>query len=165
MGFLIDTNLWIAIERGRLTAADIHAITRQAPTYPLPVNLAEIRFGIDLMADAKHIKALAQLMKDIENGYWPVWTDRRGIMGAGGPLQKAENQFSQVVDRAMTEGPQTVTRHGKPMVVVSAVAGKEAVARRRGTAKQLLALLRSCPVDLTGIAQRDRSAPRRFDPG
>ena len=29
MGFLIDTNLWIAIERGKLVAADIHAVTRQ----------------------------------------------------------------------------------------------------------------------------------------
>ena len=49
MGFLIDTNIWIAIERGRLSAADIHAVTGQAPIYLSPVNLAEIRFGIDLV--------------------------------------------------------------------------------------------------------------------
>jgi predicted nucleic acid-binding protein len=53
VGFLIDTNLWIAIERGRLSAADIHAITHQAPIYLSPVNLAEIRFGIELMTDQK----------------------------------------------------------------------------------------------------------------
>lgn len=53
MGFLIDTNIWIAIERGRLSAADIHAITGQASIYLSPINLAEIRFGIDLMTDAK----------------------------------------------------------------------------------------------------------------
>ena len=53
MGFLIDTNLWIAIERGTLTAADIHAITRQEPIYLSPVNVAEVRFGIELMKDAK----------------------------------------------------------------------------------------------------------------
>jgi hypothetical protein len=53
MGFLIDTSLWIAIERGKLSAADIHAITRQAPVFLSPVNLAEIRFGIELMTDAK----------------------------------------------------------------------------------------------------------------
>ena len=51
MGFLIDTNLWIAVERGKLSAADIHAITKQAPVYLSPVNLAEIRFGIGLMED------------------------------------------------------------------------------------------------------------------
>lgn len=51
MGFLIDTNLWIAVERGKLSAADIHAITKQAPVYLSPINLAEIRFGIGLMDD------------------------------------------------------------------------------------------------------------------
>ena len=81
------------------------------------------------------------------------------------PLQKAKNQFSQVVDRAMTEGPQTVTRHGKPVVVVSAVAGTKAMKRGRRSAKRLLALLRSCPVDLTGIVRRNRSAPRAANLG
>ena len=64
MGFLIDTNLWIAVERGRISAADIHAITRQAPIYLSPVNVAEIRFGIDLMTDAKsRQRALAGLRR------------------------------------------------------------------------------------------------------
>ncbi len=64
MGFLIDTNLWIAIERGRLSAADIHAITRQAPIYVSPINLAELRFGFELMKDAKQKqRALAMLRR------------------------------------------------------------------------------------------------------
>ncbi len=64
MGFLIDTSLWIALERGRLTAGDIHAITRQHPVYLSPVNLAEIRFGIELMSDnRKKKKALAALRR------------------------------------------------------------------------------------------------------
>jgi predicted nucleic acid-binding protein len=53
LGFLIDTNLWIAIERGKLSAADVHAITQQAPIYISPINLAEIRFGIELMTDPR----------------------------------------------------------------------------------------------------------------
>ncbi len=52
MGFLIDTNLWIAVERGRISAADIHSITRQVPIFVSPVNLAEIGFGLELMSDA-----------------------------------------------------------------------------------------------------------------
>ena len=64
MGFLIDTSLWISVERGRLSAADIHAITRQAPIYLSPVNLAEVRFGIDLMVDVKQKhRALATLRR------------------------------------------------------------------------------------------------------
>jgi len=34
------------------------------------------------------------------------------------PLQDAKNRFSEVVRRATEEGPQTVTKHGRPSVVV-----------------------------------------------
>ena len=33
-------------------------------------------------------------------------------------LQEAKNKFSQVVDEAQSEGPQTITRHGKEVAVV-----------------------------------------------
>ena len=64
MGFLIDTNLWIAIERGQLSAADIHAITGQQPIYMSPINIAEIRFGVELMRDPKQKqRAMAALRR------------------------------------------------------------------------------------------------------
>ncbi len=31
-------------------------------------------------------------------------------------LQEAKNRFSELVDLSLTEGPQIVTRHGKPVV-------------------------------------------------
>ncbi len=49
MGWLIDTSIWIAVERGTLGAADVHAITRQEPVYLSPVNIAEIQFGFELL--------------------------------------------------------------------------------------------------------------------
>lgn len=64
MGWLIDTGLWIAVERGTLGAADIHAITRQAPVYLSPVNIAEIRFGVDLLPPGpKKQRAMALLRR------------------------------------------------------------------------------------------------------
>ena len=36
-------------------------------------------------------------------------------------LQEAKNQFSMVVQDALNKGPQTITRHGKPAVIVVAV--------------------------------------------
>lgn len=64
MGFLIDTNLWIAVERGKLSAADIQAITGPAPIYLSPVNVAEIRYGIDTMKDAKQkLRAMTMLRR------------------------------------------------------------------------------------------------------
>jgi predicted nucleic acid-binding protein len=49
VGWLIDTGLWIAVERGTFSAADIHAITRQNPVYLSPVNVAEIGLGLELL--------------------------------------------------------------------------------------------------------------------
>ena len=86
-------------------------------------------------------------------------------MSARWPLQKAKNEFSRVVDRALSEGPQTVTRHGKPVVVVSAVRGARGLTENRKASRALLALLRSCPVDLSRIVTRDRSVPRTVDLG
>ena len=83
MGFLIDTNIWIAVERGRLSAADIHAVTRQAPIYLSPVNLAEIRFGIDLMADAKQKnKATAMLRRMRRKPLLRIGAETAEVFGA-----------------------------------------------------------------------------------
>ena len=86
-------------------------------------------------------------------------------MPANWPLQKAKNEFSRVVELALREGPQTVTRHGKPVVVVSAIQALPDRARDRKAAKTLLALFRSCPVDLSRIVDRDKSSPRITDIG
>lgn len=86
-------------------------------------------------------------------------------MSARWPLQKAKNEFSRVVDRALSEGPQTVTRHGKPVVVVSAIGGARGRTGNRKASRALLALLRGCPVDLSRIVIRDRSVPRTVDLG
>ena len=83
MGFLIDTNIWIAIERGRLSAADIHAVTGQAPIYLSPVNLAEIRFGIDLMADAKQKhRAMATLRRMRRKPLLRIGAETAEVFGA-----------------------------------------------------------------------------------
>ena len=49
MGWLIDTSIWIAVERGRIGAADLYAITLQEPVYLSPINVAELQFGIDML--------------------------------------------------------------------------------------------------------------------
>ena len=83
MGFLIDTNLWIAIERGRLSAADIFAITRQAPIYLSPVNLAEIRFGIELMTEAKQKQtAMAMLRRMRRKPLLRIGAETAEVFGA-----------------------------------------------------------------------------------
>ena len=67
-------------------------------------------------------------------------------------LQEAKQRFSEVVRRALTEGPQWVTRHGRRVVVV--VAADEFDAAGRGASFK--AFLLSAP-DLESL-EIDRSA-------
>ncbi|MDD5200651.1 MAG: type II toxin-antitoxin system Phd/YefM family antitoxin [Terrimicrobiaceae bacterium] len=76
-------------------------------------------------------------------------------MASAWQLQEAKNKLSEVVDRAMREGPQTITRHGRPAVVV--VAAKE-YARATGQEK-LSTVLRACPVKGWNVT-RDKDAGR-----
>ena len=56
-------------------------------------------------------------------------------------LQEAKNQLSRVVDLALSEGPQTITRHGKPAVVLVDAAQYARETRR----EKLSTVLRECP--------------------
>ena len=64
MGWLIDTNIWVAVERGRIGAADLHAITRQEPVYLSPINVAELQFGVGMLpAGVSKQRAMAALRR------------------------------------------------------------------------------------------------------
>lgn len=72
-------------------------------------------------------------------------------------LQEAKQKFSEVVRRALTSGPQVVTRHGRAAVVVVSA---EDFGRLRGGVgfKQFL---RAAP-DISGLdIRRDRRPGRR----
>jgi prevent-host-death family protein len=74
-------------------------------------------------------------------------------------LQQAKQRFSEVVRRALADGPQVVTRHGREAVVV--VSAADFKTRRRGPAKDFKEFLRSAP-DLGRLRLgRDRRRARR----
>ena len=75
-------------------------------------------------------------------------------------LQQAKQQFSEVVRRALEDGPQVVTRHGREAVVV--VSAAEFKTPRREPAKDFKQFLRSAP-DLGRLRlARDRRRTRRI---
>jgi len=41
-GYLADTGIWVEVERGRLSAADLATIIGKAPVYASPVSIAEL---------------------------------------------------------------------------------------------------------------------------
>ena len=47
MGFLIDTCVWIDVERGALAAADVAALTGSEPVFVSPITIAELKFGAE----------------------------------------------------------------------------------------------------------------------
>ncbi len=76
-------------------------------------------------------------------------------------LQEAKNRFSEVVNRALSEGPQTVTRHGEEVVVVLS---KEEYNRLKKARTSLVEFFRQSP--LVGVElelERDPSLPRAVD--
>lgn len=73
-------------------------------------------------------------------------------------LQEAKNKFSQVVNEALAEGPQVVTRRGEEVVVVIS---KEEYGRLKKSQSSLVEFMRQSP--LVGVdldLQRDQTYPR-----
>jgi predicted nucleic acid-binding protein len=51
VGFLIDTCIWVDVERGTLAPADVARFTGSEAVYISPVTIAELKFGVDNTAD------------------------------------------------------------------------------------------------------------------
>jgi prevent-host-death family protein len=71
-------------------------------------------------------------------------------------LQEAKNRLSEVVDLALEEGPQTVTRHGKDVVVVVAKADFDRRRRSRARPGTIVSFLRRLSFAKSGL-ELDRS--------
>jgi predicted nucleic acid-binding protein len=52
MGFLMDTCVWIDVERGALAPDDVDALTQGGPIFISPVTLAELGFGAEITPKA-----------------------------------------------------------------------------------------------------------------
>jgi prevent-host-death family protein len=74
------------------------------------------------------------------------------------PLQDAKNQFSQLVDLALTKGPQTVTRHGQPVAVIVSADDYKRMARPKESVLEFFAPLK----DSGARIERARDLPRKL---
>ena len=71
-------------------------------------------------------------------------------------VQQAKARFSELLDRTLKEGPQTVTRHGKAVAVMVPM---EEYRRLRNRGKSLKALLAAAPLEKVEIV-RSRDSGR-----
>jgi predicted nucleic acid-binding protein len=67
VGYLIDTCVWIDVERGAIAPADVASITGKEPVYISPVTIAELKYGAEIAADPnirqKRLAALRRLQQ------------------------------------------------------------------------------------------------------
>jgi prevent-host-death family protein len=76
-------------------------------------------------------------------------------------LQEAKNRFSEVINKALSDGPQTVTRHGEEIVVILSKAEYNRLLKSQ---LGLLEFFQQSP--LVGVEldlERDNSLPRDVD--
>jgi prevent-host-death family protein len=79
-------------------------------------------------------------------------------------LQQVKNRLSEVVDLALEEGPQTITRHGKEVALIVSVADFQR-ARQRRARGTILPFLRGLRFGSAGglDLERSRDVDRELD--
>jgi len=73
------------------------------------------------------------------------------------PLQDAKNRFSQVVELARKNGPQTVTKHGEAVAVIVSFDEFKAMSRPKETVAQFFSPLRQSGIKF----ERLKDVPRK----
>ncbi len=76
-------------------------------------------------------------------------------------LQEAKNKFSEVVKKAVVDGPQTITLHGKPTAVLISIEEYKKLARTSGSLTHFLKKSPLCGVDLD--LERSKDLGREVD--
>lgn len=76
-------------------------------------------------------------------------------------VAEAKARFSELVERAQAEGPQTVTKHGREAVVVVSAEEWERKTHREGS---LAEFFETSPLRESGIEiERKKDRPRKLD--
>ena len=76
-------------------------------------------------------------------------------------VAEAKSRFSEVIDHALADGPQMITRNGRKAVVIISAERWERRKKRKGSLAQFFA---ASPLRASGIkVERLKDRPRKFD--
>ena len=78
-------------------------------------------------------------------------------MNAVWQIQDAKNKLSEVITRALNQGPQLITKHGEKTVVVISYAEYEKLRKSQGKLSEFFRTSPLAGIELT----RDKSLPRK----
>ena len=124
MGFLIDTCIWIDVERGTVSPADVAMFTKNEPIYISPVILAELAFGAEIASDErirqKRMAALSRLRKKpfiiIDEMTGEIFGRLAASLRRNGIDHKYRVQDLWIASQAIQNGLKLLTRNEKDFV-------------------------------------------------
>ena len=121
MGVLIDTCIWIDVEQGALSPADVASIIGDAPVFLSPVTIAALKFGAETALDAgvrqKRLAALKRLQRKpllpIDGNTGDVFGTLAAAIKAAGRGHRYRVQDLWLASQAIQYGFRLLTRNGK----------------------------------------------------
>ncbi|HVA55827.1 MAG TPA: type II toxin-antitoxin system VapC family toxin [Gammaproteobacteria bacterium] len=127
MGYLIDTCIWVDVERGALAPADVMSVTGDAPVFLSPVTIAELYFGAEIVREAgirqKRLAALQRLQRkptltiDGETGV--IFGRLAAAIKAGGKHHCYRVQDLWLASQAIQHGFRFITRNERDFKDIS----------------------------------------------
>lgn len=121
MGFLIDTCIWVDVERGYLAPTDVARYTGEEPVFTSPVILAELAFGVEMakteQTRQKRAAALNRLRKKpfviIDEMTGEIFGRLAAVLHRNGKSHKYRVQDLWIASQAIQNGLKLLTRNEK----------------------------------------------------
>ena len=119
MAFLIDTCIWIDIERGVLAPLDVAQVSGDEPVYISPVSIAELRFGAEITSNPalrqRRLVALSRLERrpliPIDGGTGTVFGTLAAALRAAGREHRYRVQDLWLASQALQHSFTFLTRN------------------------------------------------------
>lgn len=119
MGFLIDTCVWIDVERGVLAPGDVTALTGDELVFLSPITIAELRFGVEVASDVavrqRRLAALRRLLRrpllPIDGGTGEIFGGLAAQIRAAGRQHRYRVQDLWLASQAVQHAFRLLTRN------------------------------------------------------
>ena len=118
MAYLLDTCVWIDVERGALAPGDTATLTRGENVFLSPITLAELRFGAEIASPALRQQRLAALARIegkpllvVDRATGMIFGALAAAMHAGGRKPRKRVQDLWLASQALQHGCTLLTRN------------------------------------------------------
>ncbi len=143
MAFLIDTCVWIDVERGLLAPGDVAGLTGNEAVYLSPITIAELKFGADTAATAsirsQRLSALARLKRKpllpIDGETGEIFGMLAAELQASGRAPRHRVQDLWLASQAIQHSYSMVTRNQKDFADIPGLNLITYSLRRRGVSE------------------------------